>query len=100
MISHSARLRRDSLAILRAALDAADASKAVRKHLSIKGSLLHAGALRLSLSNFDRIFLIAAGKAAIEMSTAVERVLGSRLAGGIAVTKHRHARTRLRKLQV
>ena len=100
MISHSARLRHDALAIFRAALEAAHASKAVRKHLSIKGSSLHAGALRLSLRSFDRIFLIAAGKAAIEMSTAIEHVLGSHLEGGIAVTKRHHARKRLPKFQV
>jgi len=78
-----------------------DAGEAVRRNLSIRGKLLRAGSdTRLSLEQFDRIFLIAAGKAAAEMASAVEAILGERLSGGIVVTKHGHARKRLRRLRV
>jgi len=80
---------------------AVDAGEAVRRNLSIRGELLRAGSdTRLSLEQFDRIFLIAAGKAAVEMASAVEAILGERLSGGIVVTKHGHARKRLPRLRV
>ena len=56
--------------------------------------------MRLPLTRFDRIFLIAAGKAATEMSAAVENVLGSRLSGGIALTKHGHSRVRVPRVRI
>lgn len=46
--------------------------------------------MRLPLSSFDRIFLLAIGKAAIRMAVAVEAMLGSLLSGGIVITKHGH----------
>ena len=76
------RLRRDALAIFEAALRAADAGNAVRKHLR--------KALP-DLRGFERVYLLAVGKAAPAMAKAVSGVLGSRLDGGIVVTKHGHA---------
>lgn len=100
MKSFQGKLRRDGLAILRAALDAADAATAVHEHLSIRSGYLKAGKLRLSLKEFDRVFLIAAGKAAAQMASAVEKIVGHRLTGGVAVTKYGHASAGLRLLEV
>lgn len=86
------------MAIFRAALAAADAGNAIRRHLSISRGYFKAGHIRLPLQKFDRVFLIAAGKAALEMARAIAQIFGSRLAGGIAVTKHGHATSRLRGL--
>lgn len=98
------KLRRDAITIFRAALAAADAGTAVRRHLSITRDRLRAGGVCLALHNFDRIFLIAAGKAAIEMAAAVEEIFSrsrrTQLAGGIAVTKHGHATLLLGSVQV
>lgn len=88
------------MAIFRAALQAADAGNAVRNHLSIISGYLRAGKLRLPLKDFDRMFLIAVGKAAARMAHVVQIILGPRLAGGIVVTKYGHARSRLRGLEV
>ncbi len=60
---------------------------------------IRAGSVRLALKNFDRIFLIAAGKAAVEMAVAVEKIVGERLAGGIAVTKHGHLTAQCRRVR-
>ncbi|HWF48377.1 MAG TPA: glycerate kinase [Bryobacteraceae bacterium] len=94
------RLRRDALAILKAGLKAADAGEAVRRHLRLSDSHLRPGPLRLPLNRFDRIHLVAIGKAAAPMAAAVEKILGVRLTGGIVVTKHGHASTRLKRLEV
>lgn len=51
--------------------------------------------MRLPLKDFDRVFLIAAGKAALEMAAAVEEIVGARLTSGIAVTKRGHSKSRL-----
>jgi glycerate 2-kinase len=93
-------LRRDAESIFHAALDAAHAGNAVRAHLSIRGGVLKAGNHRFPLQAFDRIFLIAVGKAAVEMAAAVETIAGARLTGGIAITKHGHAKRRLRRIPI
>ncbi len=95
-----AKLRREAQAIFRAALAAADVRQAVRRHLSIDRKVLRIGKLRLVLNEFDRVFLIAAGKAALEMAAAVETIMGPRLSGGITVTKCGHAKLRSSHLQV
>lgn len=93
-------LRRDALAILRAALQAADAGNAVRRHLSVSRSRLRAGTTSISLKEFNRVFLIAAGKAATQMTTAARQILGAALTGGIAVTKYGHSGRSLRPVKV
>jgi glycerate 2-kinase len=80
-------LRHDALEIFRAALAAGDAGDAVRRHLS---------SYRDWLARFDRVFLVSVGKAAVEMAAAVEEFLGSRLTGGVVVTKYGHATRALR----
>jgi hypothetical protein len=60
-----AQLRADANAILSAALGAADARKAVRRHLSVSsnGDVLNVGTgVRLRLARFDRVFVVGAGK--------------------------------------
>ncbi len=85
------RLRRDALAILKAALIAADAGNTIRRHLSISHHSLRVGSAAFPLKEFDRVFLIGAGKAATPMSAAARQVLGHALTGGIIVTKYGHA---------
>jgi glycerate 2-kinase len=90
----------DAKAIFKAALHAAHAGNAVRAHLSLSGGILKAGPHRFSLRNFDRIFLIRIGKAAVEMAAAVEAIAGQWLAGGLAVTKHGHSQRRLKRIPI
>jgi len=93
-------LGRDALAILKAALEAADAGNAVRRHFSSSANHLRAGALRIPLKDFDRVFLIGAGKAAVQMAAAASRVLPRTLSGGIVVTKYGHAGRGLGRVSV
>jgi hydroxypyruvate reductase len=84
-------LRRDALAILKAALSAANAANAVQRHLSISGGRVRADHVSIPLKEFDRVFLIGAGKAAVQMAAAARQVLGSLLTEGIVATKYGHA---------
>lgn len=69
-----------------------NAAEAVRRHLSLRGGFLRAGAeTQIPLAEFDRIFLIGAGKAAPEMAGAIQKILGKRLGHAIVVTKQGHA---------
>lgn len=97
------RLRRDALAIFESALRAADAARAVERALQFertrKGDFLHVAGRRRSLAGFDRIFVVAAGKAAAPMAAAVERILAKRgISGGVAVSKHGHTDSKLRTI--
>jgi glycerate 2-kinase len=89
------KLRRDALKIFGTALRAAEAGNAVRRRLAISRGQLKADRVSLPLKEFDRVFLVAAGKAAEEMAAAVETITGARLAGGIVVTKHAARKRRL-----
>ncbi|MBV9302251.1 MAG: glycerate kinase [Acidobacteriaceae bacterium] len=96
----TSRLRRDAIAIFRAALAAANAGNAVRRHLQIQSGQVKAGSVRLPLKNSDRIFLIGVGKAAIKMAASVKQVFGATLSGGTVVTKRGHATRRLRGIEI
>lgn len=78
----------DSLmeALREAALLAADAGEAVRRHLQRDGNVLRVGQRRLELSPVSRIWLIALGKAAPAMAAAAAECVGQYLAGGIVTT--------------
>lgn len=96
MQERAAKLRRDAMTIFRAGLEAAEAGSAVRRYFAVQRGWLRAGGARLSMGQFDRVFLIGAGKAAVEMAGAVESILGPRLTRGVIVTKHGHAIRQLR----
>ena len=84
-------MKRDALAIFHAALAAADPYASALKSLK---------QLKLPLQNFDRIFLVAVGKAASGMASAVEKVVGNRLTEGIALTKYQHTKHDLRHTKI
>lgn len=75
--------RNHSLQIFRAALQAADPQHAVLNHLSFDGKTLTAGRRRYNTQRFDRILVIGAGKGSAAMASAIERLLGRRINGGM-----------------
>jgi glycerate-2-kinase len=85
------KLERDAQAIFKAALAAADPEAATFKTLK---------RLKIPFASFDRIFLVAVGKAAVGMAAAVENFLAQRLTGGIALTKYGHSNGNLRKIKI
>lgn len=78
-------MEEDLRQILSASLAAADPAEAVRRSLRVEESTIVAGDERFEA---DRVFVLAAGKAAGAMARAAEHLLGERLAGGLIVTKH------------
>jgi glycerate 2-kinase len=73
--------------ILAAGLAAADPKEAVLRSVRLEGNSILAGGERFEA---ERVFVLAAGKAAGAMAQAAEELLGGRLAGGLVVTKYGH----------
>ncbi len=101
------KTRRAALAIFRAALDAADPARAVRRNIRLDGRTLVTGissagpsqVARYDLADFDRIWIVGAGKAALGMAGALEDLLGDRVPGG-CISVPDGSTSRLRRIQV
>jgi glycerate 2-kinase len=77
------RQRQHALRIFRAALQAADPFQAVLHSVAFDGQVLKIGAKRYRLADFDQIWVIGAGKASAAMASALDRILGRRVSGGL-----------------
>jgi hydroxypyruvate reductase len=75
-------------ALFRAGLEAADPAAAVRRAIRVAGS--EVGIARDSVPRGARFVVVAAGKAAGPMASALEASIGDRIARGVAVTKDGH----------
>ncbi len=80
-------LRKQALAIFRAALAAANPAGAVARYLK-----------RLNTTRYRNIYVLGAGKAGASMAQAAERVLGRRITGGLINVKNGHV-ARLRRIE-
>jgi hydroxypyruvate reductase len=83
-------LRRDALAIFKAALKAADPGEAIRRNVEVSGSELRVGQKRYDLERYGRILVLGAGKASARMAEALEKLLGRRITQGLINTKYGH----------
>lgn len=81
-------LRQDADKIIKSALDAALPDNAVRK------------ALEEIRFGKGKIVLVAAGKAAWQMAKAAWDAVGSRMAGGVVVTKYDHSKGSIGNLEI
>jgi len=81
-------LRRQALAIFRAALRAADPAEAVERHLRSR-----------NLGRYRNIYVVGAGKAGAAMARATERVLGKRITAGLINVKYGHV-AKLRRIEL
>lgn len=79
------------LAVLQAALDAVAPGPAVAAALQRNGDRLTVGGTAYDLAQFDRVFLLGFGKAAVAMGLAAAHLLADRLAAGALITKYGHA---------
>ncbi|MEW5735212.1 MAG: glycerate kinase [Thermodesulfobacteriota bacterium] len=78
--------------MFRAGVAAAEPGECVRRALEMEGpDCMRACGQSFFLPDFDRVLLVAAGKAACPMAEAALSLLGGRVSGGIAVTKYGHA---------
>ena len=79
--------------IWRAALDAVDPYRAVRREASLDGEALRVGGASLDLAG-RRILVVGGGKAGVPMTEAAVDLLGRRIAGGLVITKRGHGEGR------
>jgi glycerate 2-kinase len=98
-LSSNTVLRKKAAAVFRAALEAADPVQAVLRHLQAKGDVLIAGRKRYRLSSFENIRVVGAGKASAAMAQALERLLGTRIRGGLVNVKYGHV-AKLRRIEL
>jgi hydroxypyruvate reductase len=82
-LTEYAKRKSHMTAIQKAVLAAADPSAAVRRHLSLKGGILRVGDHRVELQKDGKIFVIAIGKAAPAMASAVSALLKMRVTEGL-----------------
>ena len=85
------KLRRDALAIFRAALRAADPQEGIRRAQPQFQHLLD--------QSYDHIYVVGAGKASAAMAQAVERILAKRITSGLINTKYGHL-AKLKRIQL
>lgn len=85
-------LRCDARAILQRAISAADPGLCVERAMKIQRGRLSVGGTVYNLDDYDEILVVGAGKAAVPMAEAVERMLPGRIGGGLISTKYGHGR--------
>ena len=76
--------------IFRAGLKAVDPMEAVAKAVSRDGGELLVAGRSYRLEDYERIFVIGAGKAGAPMASAMEEILGDRLTSGRITVKYGH----------
>ncbi|NOQ66207.1 MAG: DUF4147 domain-containing protein [Desulfobacterales bacterium] len=83
-------MRQQARNIFDAALRAVDPEEAILNHVKIADGVLTVGERELLLKDYNRIFIVGAGKADAPMAMAVERLLGQHISEGIIVVKDGH----------
>jgi glycerate 2-kinase len=71
-----------TLAIIRAALEAADPAEAIQRMLVLRANTLHVGTQSYDLRTCEHICVVGAGKASGTMAAALEDILGERITAG------------------
>jgi hydroxypyruvate reductase len=99
MAARIKELRSAAGEIFNEALLAADPEEAVHRYFRRRRGVLRVGDIDYFLSQFQRIFIIGAGKASVRMAQALERILGDLVSGGLVITTRGQA-GRLRNVLV
>lgn len=81
--------------ILQAAIDAVDPGTAINKHLSRVGDSLFIGGRSYNLNEFQRLFIVGAGKAVAPMAQTVAGLIADKLTAGTIIVKQDYARNSL-----
>ncbi|MFN0102555.1 MAG: glycerate kinase [Bryobacteraceae bacterium] len=83
-------LRKDALAICKAALRAADPEEALLRHVRFANGVLTAGLRKYRMDRIRNIYVVGAGKAGAPMAKAVEKLLGKRITASCVIVKDGH----------
>ncbi len=84
------KMREHAIRIFHKGLQAVEAGAAVRRHCKIEGPNLVVGEYICDLRQYERVFVIGAGKASGAMALALEEMIGDRITAGIVNVKYRH----------
>ena len=76
--------------VLARALEAVEPGEAVARYLEREDDLLRVDGVAYELAVYERVLLVAVGKAAIPMAQRAAEILGARLSAGVVVTKEGH----------
>ncbi len=79
-------MRSAVLEIGRAAVAAADPTRAVLNAVDSDEASFQVGTTRVAWEHVDRVVILGAGKASAYMALALEELLGARVAGGLVIT--------------
>jgi len=85
-------LRAVATALQQTALAAVEPAAAVRRHVRREGDTLVVAGRRYDLHDYEHVFVVGGGKAAVPMAAASADILGDRLTEGVVVTKVGHTR--------
>ncbi len=77
--------RRDALAVLEAGLQAIDTKRAIHERVGFDGKVLEVLGHAWDLSEYEDVYVIGIGKAALDAASALEEILGDRITGGIVL---------------
>jgi len=77
--------RRDALSIIEAGLKAVRTDLAIRAKLKLKGNVLVAGRRKYDLKKFKHVYVVGFGKASHAAAAELEKMLGSKISGGIVL---------------
>lgn len=83
--------------ILLAAIRAVDPAQAVHRYVQFRNGILHISDRRYHLSQFRRIYLVGAGKAALPMANALVNLLDERITSGIIIVSDDQLQTQSAK---
>lgn len=81
-------LREDAADILKSAIEAVEPSVAVKMALLRDGNILQVGSRSYDLGKYQKIYVVAFGKASVPMAKALEEILYDLPLRGIAITKY------------
>jgi glycerate 2-kinase len=79
-----------AIELQRAALAAVDLVSAIRRHVHREGDELVVAGHHYDLGDYERVFVVGGGKAAVPMAAAVAELLDEWLTEGVVVTKYGH----------
>jgi hydroxypyruvate reductase len=84
------KLRQDAEVIFRAGIHAVDSKNAVTKFLNRDDRMLTVENFSYDLLDFEKVYVVGAGKASAAMAQAIEEILGERIEAGIINVKYGH----------
>jgi len=91
--------RQEAIAIFQAGLQAVAPGAAIKKFCQLNNDTLIVDGRHYDLNQFNKVFVIGAGKAGASMAKAVEEILGNRISVGLITVKYEHLEE-LKKIKI